>query len=251
MDRVYQQKQKLHGTSTTSRRQRIYNPFILIRPFFAFLKTRRRWKNDTCSSMAEDDLDDTNARRVSIDHTSPLQDSSRSLTGACSPNSNSSVPSNYGYAVANDEVDNAYIVPTIPYPLSKPKTLYQQPGASTSCPCLECSPSHSSTMLRQSNSDSALQARIDAIRIQQKYVGENHPDVIFALSSLAKVQEKHGNHVEAAAIRRESQMRMTLAKYESVHPMIHDTSVGGTSRLPHENFHSGMIPTEISYCHRT
>lgn len=60
--------------------------------------------------------------------------------------------------------------------------------------------------------DPTLQARIDAIRIQQKLLGENHPDVIFALSSLAKLHQKRGNHTEAAAILRESKMRTTLAQ---------------------------------------
>ncbi len=96
-------------------------------------------------------------------------------------------------------------------------------------------------MLHQSNSDSTLQSRIAAIRIQQQYVGDNHPDVIFALSSLAKVQEKRGNHLEAAAIWKESQIRTTLAKKASAHPI--------ASYPPTENSHHGAVPTEISYIH--
>ena len=55
-------------------------------------------------------------------------------------------------------------------------------------------------------SDPALQARREAIKIQQKMLGENHPDVIFALTSLARLHQKRGNHAEAASILREAQM---------------------------------------------
>ena len=55
-------------------------------------------------------------------------------------------------------------------------------------------------------SDPALQARREAIMIQQKMLGENHPDVIFALRSLSSLHQKRGNHAEAASILREAQM---------------------------------------------
>mmetsp|Transcript_24364 Transcript_24364/g.51033 ORF Transcript_24364/g.51033 Transcript_24364/m.51033 type:complete len:300 (+) Transcript_24364:121-1020(+) len=60
--------------------------------------------------------------------------------------------------------------------------------------------------------DPALQARTEAIRIQQQLLGENHPDVIFALSSLAKLHQRRGNSAEAASILKESKMRSKLAK---------------------------------------
>jgi hypothetical protein len=86
------------------------------------------------------------------------------------------------------------------------------------------------------SSNPALQARIDAIRIQQKLLGQNHPDVIFALSSLAKLQLKRGNHIEAAAIMRESQLRSTLAQSCGYH----------CAQDPQESQQSD-IPTEIIF----
>jgi hypothetical protein len=82
----------------------------------------------------------------------------------------------------------------------------------------------------------ALQARIDAIRIQQKLLGQNHPDVIFALSSLAKLQLKRGNRIEGAAIMRESQLRSTLAQ-----------SCGYYGAQDHQESHQSDIPTEIIF----
>ena len=258
---------------TTKLRPRLPNPFMSIRPYFS---TQRRWKNDTCGNMAGDKIveGDERARRVSIDHTA----STRSI--ACSPNCSSSCNLDNGFVTKEEHhVDNDNnTVPIRPRSLSEPMPSFQQPGDGTSCPCLECSPSvraqelqlpfstrskpvssasaplHSIPMqsaLHQSIGDSALQARIEAIRIQQQFVGDNHPDVIFALSRLAKAQEKRGNHVEAAEIWRESQMRMMLAKYASSHPMyLSNTWVGPNHRPSTENYFA-MVPTEISYVHRT
>jgi hypothetical protein len=256
MVRFYQKKQKSH-TSAKVRRFSIPIPSMSMRPI-SISKTLLRWKNDACGSVDVDidhHLDKgVNVRRVSIDHTSPSHDSASSLTGAYSPDSCVT----YNIAHDHDEAHNVdTAVPIKPRSLSKPMSLYQpyQPGASTPYPCLEDMPpnalerpalyysantsqsitstmaplqlptSHSipvQSIIQPSSSNSALQARIEAIRIQQQYVGDNHPDVIFALSTLAKVQERLGNHVEAAAIRNESQMRMTLAKYAPVHPMFRD-----------------------------
>jgi hypothetical protein len=92
--------------------------------------------------------------------------------------------------------------------------------------------------------DPTLQARIDAIRIQQKLLGENHPDVIFALSSLAKLQQKRGNHTEAAAILRESKMRIMLAQSNP------QFCLGGYCvQNPQELDHSD-VPNEISFSHQ-
>lgn len=65
---------------------------------------------------------------------------------------------------------------------------------------------------KPNNTDPALQARIEAIRIQQQLLGDNHPDVIFALTNLYKLHQRMGNHAEAADILKESQMRSALAK---------------------------------------
>ena len=272
MVRFYQKEQKSH-TSAKVRRFSIPIPSMSMRPI-SISKTLLRWKNDACGSVDVDidhHLDKgVNVRRVSIDHTSPSHDSASSLTGAYSPDSSVT----YNIAHDHDEAHNVdTAVPIKPRSLSKPMSLYHpyQPEASTSYPCLEDMPpsalerqapyysaytsqsstitmaplqpptSHSIPMqsiIQPSSSNSALHARIEAIRIQQQYVGDNHPDVIFALSTLAKVQERLGNHAEAAAIRDESQMRMTLAKYAPVHPMFRDEC------------HAGVVPTEISCCHR-
>lgn len=268
MVRFYQKEQKSH-TSAKVRRFSIPIPSMSMRPI-SISKTLLRWKNDACGSVDVDidhHLDKgVNVRRVSIDHTSPSHDSASSLTGAYSPDSCVT----YNIAHDHDEAHNVdTAVPIKPRSLSSPMSLYQpyQPGASTSYPCREymlssvlehpapysAIPSQSITaplqpptshsipvqsIIQPSSSNSALQARIEAIRIQQQYVGDNHPDVIFALSTLAKVQERLGNHVEAAAIRNESQMRMTLAKYAPVHPMFRDEC------------HAGVVPTEISCWHR-
>jgi len=65
--------------------------------------------------------------------------------------------------------------------------------------------------------DVALQARIEAVEIQQALLGENHPDVIFALSSLAKLHQRRGDYREASSIMRDSQKRSFLAKTVSRH----------------------------------
>ncbi|KAL3756605.1 hypothetical protein ACHAWU_010413 [Discostella pseudostelligera] len=262
---------------TTKLRPRLPNPFMSIRPYFS---TQRRWKNGTCGNLADDKVDEDNerARRVSIDHTA----STRSI--ACSPNCSSPCNLDYGFATKEvHHVDNN-AVPIRPRSISEPIPSVQQPGVNTTCPCLECSPSviaqelqlpfatrsasppvtsistprlspcsnslPMQSALHQSIGDSSLQARIEAIRIQQQYVGDNHPDVIFALSSLAKAQERRGNHVEAAAIWKESQMRMMLAKYASSHPMYLSNTCIGPNHPSTENYFA-MVPTEISYVHRT
>jgi hypothetical protein len=59
--------------------------------------------------------------------------------------------------------------------------------------------------------DPAIQGRIEAIEIQQRLLGENHSDVIFALSSLAKMMQRKGDFQGALAIMRESQFRSMRA----------------------------------------
>lgn len=94
------------------------------------------------------------------------------------------------------------------------------------------------------SSDPTLQARIDAIRIQQKLLGENHPDVIFSLSSLAKLQQKRGNHTEAAAILRESQTRTRLAQSTP------QSSFGGYCVQSPPKVEHSDVPTEITVSHQ-
>lgn len=88
--------------------------------------------------------------------------------------------------------------------------------------------------------DPALQARIEAVRIQQQLLGENHPDVIFALSSLAKLHQRRGNHNEAASILKESQMRSLLVNSTPHH------SASSRQKPQKET----TVPTEISYSHQ-
>lgn len=89
------------------------------------------------------------------------------------------------------------------------------------------------------SNDPALQARTEAIIIQQEILGENHPDVIFALSSLAKLHQRRGNYIEAASILRESQMRSMQAKST---PHFFTKSRQNPQEEP-------SVPLEISFSH--
>jgi hypothetical protein len=80
--------------------------------------------------------------------------------------------------------------------------------------------------------DPALEARLDAIKIQEQLLGENHPDVIFALSSLAKLYQKRGYHVDAASLLKESKTR--------------SRSHSAPQLYPQEN---SNVPTEITFSH--
>ena len=108
----------------------------------------------------------------------------------------------------------------------------------TSAPTYFQQPTSSSP--KPNNTDPALQARIEAIRIQQQLLGDNHPDVIFALTNLSKLHQKRGNHAEAADILKESQMRSALAKST---PQFSPS----TSRpsFPQEQYSN--VPGEISF----
>ncbi len=81
--------------------------------------------------------------------------------------------------------------------------------------------------------DPALQARIEAIKIQEQSLGINHPDVLFALSGIAKLYDKCGDHAQAAKIRKEKQLRSIMAQVKS------------TSGLHHED--QDHFPFEISF----
>lgn len=60
--------------------------------------------------------------------------------------------------------------------------------------------------------DPALQARIEAVKIQEQLLGLAHPDVFFALAGIAKLYEKRGDHAQSANIMKEIQMRSIMAK---------------------------------------
>jgi len=83
--------------------------------------------------------------------------------------------------------------------------------------------------------DPALQARIEAIKIQEQLLGLAHPDVIFALAGIAKLYEKRGDHAQAANIMKEIQMRSIMAK---------SAPQGNLNRSSHE---VEDVPVEISF----
>lgn len=93
--------------------------------------------------------------------------------------------------------------------------------------------------------DPALRARIEAVEIQQRLLGENHPDVIFALSSLAKLCQKRGDFQGALSILYESQVRSLRAKTWTC-----DQLVIRTQQLLQPGDHEGSepvhVPSEIS-----
>jgi hypothetical protein len=97
--------------------------------------------------------------------------------------------------------------------------------------------------------DPILQARIEAVEIQQRLLGEIHPDVIFSLTSLAKMCERKGDLELALEIMRESQFRTMKAKTLAYEQQI--------SRLQHQQeleneFNRGggvLVPSEISFSH--
>jgi hypothetical protein len=91
--------------------------------------------------------------------------------------------------------------------------------------------------------DPTLQARIEAVEIQQRMLGEHHPDVIFALSSLAKLCQKRGDFEGALSIMRESQVRTMKAQtlaYEQQLNRIRQQEMGRDGVL---------VPSEISFAY--
>lgn len=89
--------------------------------------------------------------------------------------------------------------------------------------------------------DPTLQARIEAVEIQQRLLGEHHPDVIFALSSLVKLCQRKGDFEGALSIMRECQMRSMQAK-----TLAHEQQV---SRIQQQEMRGmeGVLPSEISF----
>lgn len=85
--------------------------------------------------------------------------------------------------------------------------------------------------------DPALQARIEAVKIQEQSLGISHPDVLFALSGIAKLYEKRGNHAQAANILKDCQLRSIMAK---------SAPQGSLNGSHHEK---EDLPIEISFPH--
>mmetsp|Transcript_10929 Transcript_10929/g.24867 ORF Transcript_10929/g.24867 Transcript_10929/m.24867 type:complete len:293 (-) Transcript_10929:340-1218(-) len=88
--------------------------------------------------------------------------------------------------------------------------------------------------------DPALQARIEAVHIQERLLGVHHPDVIFAFSSLEKLFARRGMYVEASQIRMAAQRRSFEA--------IHTAATGGQMRADAQE-PPANIPAEITFQH--
>lgn len=88
--------------------------------------------------------------------------------------------------------------------------------------------------------DPALQARIEAVHIQERLLGVHHPDVIFAFSSLEKLFARRGMYVEANQIRMAAQRRSFEA--------IQTAATGGQMRSDIEE-PPANIPAEITFQH--
>lgn len=246
-------------------RRSLSNPFFSIRPF-----SRRRREDEkgngsqpqtpTTTSSAD------HARKVSIDHTvlsrddssrhNTSQDFSRSFDGG-----NVEVlhhPNNFngGLAAAPAPTKSASEPSFLCYQECAPAPVVGAPGyyhhhqvqapyappAAPPAPAAGFAhPAQQPPPATKAADDPALRARIEAIRIQQQLLGQNHPDVIFALSGLAKLHQRRGNHEEAMDILRESQMRSTILARESADLM--------SARQSHQGLggHLVAVPTEISF----
>lgn len=88
--------------------------------------------------------------------------------------------------------------------------------------------------------DPALQARIEAVHIQERLLGVHHPDVIFAFSSLEKLFARRGMYVEASQIRMAAQRR----SFEAIHTAATGGQMRSDAQEPPAN-----IPAEITFQH--
>ena len=86
--------------------------------------------------------------------------------------------------------------------------------------------------------DPTIQARIEAVEIQQRLLGESHPDVIFSLSSLAKLCQRRGDFELALSIMRESQVRSMKAKTSMYKQQGSNTG---------QQEYGAIVPSEISF----
>ena len=221
-------------------RKSFSNSFLSIRSF----SSRRRANRADKKASNEGNGDGAESgRKFSIDHTVVSGESNNRLNDSLhfrrlasfetidNTVENVSSPVNSHFvAMTVGEEEQEVVPPASTMRVSKSDPLlslnYYGPntGAVCKCQCVDCTsppPTHllmeAPQQLQQTAPppapiDPALNARIEAVRIQQQLLGENHPDVIFALSSLAKLYQRRGDHREASSILRESQMRSFLAK---------------------------------------
>ena len=88
-----------------------------------------------------------------------------------------------------------------------------------------------------------IQARIETLEIQQRLLGENHPDVIFSLSSLAKLCQKRGDYEGALSIMRETQVRSMKAK-----ALAYEQQLNKNQQLEVQNGRDeALVPSNISF----
>lgn len=88
-----------------------------------------------------------------------------------------------------------------------------------------------------------IQARIETLEIQQRLLGESHPDVIFSLSSLAKLCQKRGDYEGALSIMRETQVRSMKAK-----ALAYEQQLNKNQQLEVQNGRDeALVPSNISF----
>ena len=105
---------------------------------------------------------------------------------------------------------------------------------------LHAPPPHQHRLDTHRQLDPALQARIEAVHIQERLLGVHHPDVIFAFSSLEKLFARRGMYLEANQIRMAAQRRSFQA--------IQTAATGGQMRSDIEE-PPANIPAEITFQH--
>lgn len=94
-------------------------------------------------------------------------------------------------------------------------SLQAQPAAleDTFSPKIHPAPTASMpTKGKQHQKDPAVRARQEAIRVQQRLLGEHHPDVLFSLECLIRFHRERGEHHEALVVFEEKQ-RLSRESY--------------------------------------
>lgn len=237
-------------------------------PLLRFTKDRRKNEN---SGGNDDDVNKMNHakenRKVSIDHTVlSSEDSHQMMSSDVSPSSfevdevghqlSRALPNNNRELI---DAPNGYNVHYRVRPHSYSDQSY--PAVSL-CTCIDCCAqerhqnlssryplaqgggygyvpisSKQPTHTHPPPIDPALQARIEAVKIQEQSLGISHPDVLFALSGIAKLYEKRGDHAQAANILKDCQLRSIMAK---------SAPQGSLNGSHHEK---EDLPIEISFPH--
>lgn len=241
------------SSNSSSNSSMVRRNFSMLRPF-SRRKNNSCEKAESCPAGSNFIDVDPHARKVSIDQTVlsgmiegddgrlyASQDFSTSFDAGDGPvnvvpPNNFNFPSSGSYGYATEEFGSLcgalYMKPSLSEPsflhhhpdnngpvVSQSQPVYgsHSPGGRVPTPpttTLSPQPQHPSS---PKPNDPALQARTEAIRIQQKLLGDNHPDVMFALSSLARLHKKRGNHAEAASIVKELQTLSMMAKKSALH----------------------------------